>query len=135
LEYQVVAEASDGEEAVQRAEELKPDLIVLDIGLPKLNGIEAVRGIRRVSPSTKVVILSQNNDLGVVQAALDAGAVGYVPKTNVGAELLPAVNAVLQGKQFVSTSIKGYESSDPVGGKSSLTAMRFCSIRITRSSR
>ena len=75
-EWQVIAEASDGSEAVQKAEELKPDLILLDIGLPKLNGIEAARQIRQRSPSSKIIFLSQNNDLDVVQAALSTGASG-----------------------------------------------------------
>jgi DNA-binding NarL/FixJ family response regulator len=113
-EWQVVAEASDGSEAVQKAEELKPDLIVLDIGLPKLNGIEAAQRIRRLSPSSKIVFLSQNNDLDVVRAALDTGASGYVHKSKAGEELLPALDyAVLRGKQFVSNSLKDYESTNP----------------------
>ena len=73
-EWQVIAEASDGSEAVQKAEDLKPDLILLDIGLPKLNGIEAARRIRQVSPSSKIIFLSQDNDPEIVQAALSTGA-------------------------------------------------------------
>ena len=68
---QIIGEASDGLEAVQKAGELKPDLIVLDIGLPKLNGIEAARRIRQLAPNSKIVFLTQNNDLDVVRAALD----------------------------------------------------------------
>jgi DNA-binding NarL/FixJ family response regulator len=108
-QWQVIAEAADGPEAIQKAEELKPDLIVLDIGLPKLNGIEAARRIRRVSPSTKIVFLSQNNDPDVVRVALSTGALGYVQKTDARSNLLPAIEAVLQGRQFVSSSIKGYK--------------------------
>ena len=110
--WQVIAEASDGSEAVQKAEDLKPDLILLDIGLPKLNGIEAARRIRQRSPSSKIIFLSQNSDLDVVRAALGTGALGYVLKTDAGRELLPAVDAVLRGKQFVSSSLKGYEFTD-----------------------
>jgi len=66
-EWQVIAEASDGSEAIQKAEELKPDLILLDISLPELNGIEAARRIRQLSPSSKIVFLSQNNDRDVVE--------------------------------------------------------------------
>ena len=110
--WQVIAEASDGSEAVQKAEELKPDLIVLDIGLPKLNGIEAARQIRQRSPSSKIIFLSQNSDLDVVQAALGTGALGYVRKTDARRELLPAMDAVLRGKQFVSSSLKGYQFTD-----------------------
>ncbi len=108
-EWQVVAEASDGSEAIQKAEELKPDLVVLDIGLPKLSGIETARRIRQLSPSSKIVFLSQNNDLDVVRAALGTGAQGYVVKTDAQRELLSAVDSVLRGKQFVSSSIKGYK--------------------------
>jgi len=99
----------DGSEAVQKAQELKPDLIVLDIGLPKLNGIEAARQIRQLSPSSKIVFLSQNSDLDVVRAALGSGARGYVRKTDAQSELLAAVDAVLRGKKFVSSSLKGYK--------------------------
>jgi DNA-binding NarL/FixJ family response regulator len=116
-EWQVIAEASDGSEAVQKAGELKPDLIVLDIGLPKLSGIEVARQIRQLSPSSKIIFLSQNNDLDIVRAALATGALGYVRKTDAGSELLPAVDAVLRGKQFVSGSLKGYESTDTSGEK------------------
>ena len=105
----MIAEASDGSEAVQKAEELKPDLILLDIGLPKLNGIEAARRIRQCSPDTKIIFLSQNSDLDVVGTALGTGALGYVRKIDAGGELLLAVDAVLRGKQFVSSSLKGHE--------------------------
>ena len=78
--WQVIAEALDGSEVVQKAEELKPDLIVLDIGLPKLNGIEAARRIRQVSPHSKIIFLSQDNSLGPDELALSTGALGYVHK-------------------------------------------------------
>jgi DNA-binding NarL/FixJ family response regulator len=107
--WRVIAEASDGSEAVQKAEDLKPDLILLDIGLPKLNGIEAARQIRQRSPSSKIVFLSQNSDLDIVRAAFDTGASGYVRKIDAGRELLPAVDAVLGSKQFVSSSLKNYQ--------------------------
>jgi len=111
-ELQVICEVSDGLEAVQKADELKPDLILLDIGLPKLNGIEAARRIRQLSPSPKIINLSQDNSLEVVQVALNTGAQGYVYKTDVQSDLLPAIEAVLRGKQFVSSSVKGYEFTD-----------------------
>jgi len=110
--WQVIAEASDGSEAVQKAEDLKPDLILLDVGLPSLNGIEAARQIRQLSPSSKIIFLSQNSDLDVVQAALGTGALGYVSKTDARRELLPAMDAVLLGKQFVSSSLKDYQFTD-----------------------
>ena len=107
--WQIIAEVSDGSEAVQKAANLKPDLIVLDIGLPKLNGIEAARQIRQFSPNSRIVFLSQNNDSDIVRAALSTGALGYVHKTDARRELLPAVDAALQGKEFVSSSSKGNE--------------------------
>ena len=119
-EWQVIAEASDGSEAVQKAEELKPDLILLDIGLPKLNGIEGARRIRQLSPRSKIVFLSLYNSLDVVQAALGTGgtgALGYVLKSDARSELLPAVDAVLRSRQFVSSSLQGHESTDTSGEK------------------
>jgi len=110
--WQVIAEASDGSEAVQKAEEFKPDLIVLDVGLPNLSGIEAARQIRQRSPKSEIIFLSQNSDLDVVRAALDTGALGYVCKTDAGRELLPAMDAVLRGEQFVSSSLKDYQFTD-----------------------
>jgi DNA-binding NarL/FixJ family response regulator len=111
-EWQVIAEAADGSEVIQKAEELKPDLIVLDIGLPKLNGIEVAHRIREVSPSTKIVFLSQNSDLYFVRTALGTGALAYVHKTAAQSELLLAVDAVLGGKRFVSSRLKGYEFTE-----------------------
>ena len=116
-EWQVIAEAADGPEVIQKAEELKPDLIVLDIGLPKLNGIEAARQIRQLSPSSKIVFLSQNHDLDVVRAAWGTGALGYVYKTDFGRDFLPAIQAVLRGQPFVSSTLKGREFTDTAGEK------------------
>jgi DNA-binding NarL/FixJ family response regulator len=105
-ECRAIAEASDGLEAVQRAEELQPDLILLDIGLPTLNGIEAGRRIRKVSPSSKILFVSQERSAEIVQKVLDElGAGGYLLKLDA-AELLGAVNAVLRGTRFVSSHLK-----------------------------
>jgi DNA-binding NarL/FixJ family response regulator len=105
--FQIVGDALDGPEAVQKAEELKPDLVVLDIGLPKLNGIEAARQIRLVSPDSKILFLTGNHDPEVARGALATGATGYVAKTDAAVELLIAVEAVLLGKQFVSKRLAG----------------------------
>jgi DNA-binding NarL/FixJ family response regulator len=101
-DLQVIGEADDGLEAVQKAEELQPDLIVLDIGLPTLNGIEAARRIRKLCPESKMLFVSQESSADVVQEALRMGALGYVVKSRAGIELLAAVEAVRQGKQFIS---------------------------------
>jgi DNA-binding NarL/FixJ family response regulator len=104
-DLRVISDVADGLEAVQKAEELRPDLIVLDIGLPKLNGIEAARRIRRLVPKSKIVFLSQESCDDVVDEAFRLGAWGYVVKTQAGSELLTAVEAVLQGKQFASREL------------------------------
>jgi DNA-binding NarL/FixJ family response regulator len=103
----VVGEASDGLEAVQKAEELKPDLILMDIGLPGLNGIEAARRILKFVPKSKIVFLSQESSLDVVQEALSLGARGYVVKAYAGSELRAAVDAVLAGEEYVSSGLRG----------------------------
>src|SRR5882724_6817787 len=105
-ELQVICEVSDGFEAVQKAEELKPDLIVLDIGLPTLNGFEAARRIRQLSPESKILFLSQESSADVVQEALRLGALGYVVKGHAQSDLLPAVEAVLRGERFISSTIQ-----------------------------
>jgi len=101
-DLQVIGEASDGLEAVQKAMELKPDLILMDIGLPLLNGIEAARQIRQPVPGAKILFLSQETSAEVVQEALGLDASGYVVKVNAGIDLILAFEAVLLGKMFVS---------------------------------
>jgi len=105
-DLQIIGEASDGLEAVQKAEELHPDLIILDLGLPKLNGIEAARRIRKVSSGSKILFVTQESSPDVAQVALSSGALGYVLKTRVEADLLPALQAVLEGRQFVSSGLE-----------------------------
>jgi DNA-binding NarL/FixJ family response regulator len=111
---QVIGEASDGLEAVQRAQELQPDLILLDIGLPTLNGVEAARRIREVSPASKILFVSENHSAGIAEEALSMGAGGYVVKSDAAGELLPAVDTVLKGKRFLSESLSGHDSSAPM---------------------
>jgi DNA-binding NarL/FixJ family response regulator len=89
-------------QAVQKAEELQPDLILLDIGMPTLNGIEAAHRISRLVPAAKILFVSQDNETDVVAAALSDGAKGYLPKQNANTELLFAVEAVSRGDRFVS---------------------------------
>jgi len=101
-ELQVVGEASDGLEAVRKAVELKPDLILLDIGLPILNGFEAALQIRKLVPESKIIFLTQESAGDVIQEALRLGASGYVLKTRAESDLLTAVEAVLTRKTFVS---------------------------------
>jgi len=105
-ELQIIATAHDGLEGVRQAQELQPDLILLDIGLPTLNGIEAARRIRDVAPNSRILFTTENRSWDIVQAALSTGATGYLVKSSAGRELLPAVDAVLRGKQFVSADLK-----------------------------
>ncbi len=104
-EFHVVAEASDGEEAVQKAGELQPDLIFLDISLPKLNGIAAARQMRTLTPKAKIVFVTQEFSPDVAQEAFRAGASAYVVKIYAGTDLPAAVDAALEGRQFRSAAV------------------------------
>ena len=106
----IVGEASDGVAAVQQAEALNPDLILLDVGLPRLNGLQAAREIRKLFPDSKIIFVSQESSPDVVQEALSLGARGYVAKTRAASDLLAAVDAVLEGRLFVGS---GLTTSDP----------------------
>jgi DNA-binding NarL/FixJ family response regulator len=108
-ELQIICKVSDGLEAVQKAEELQPDLILLDIGLPSLNGIEVARQIRKLSPESKILFVSQESSADVVRGALGTGAQGFVVKSDARRELLEGVNAVLRGERFVSNRFSGDE--------------------------
>ena len=108
-ELQLIGEASDGLEAVRQAQQLQPDLILLDIGLPNLNGIEAARKIRALSPTSKILFVSENRSVDIVEKALNTGAGGYVVKSDAGSELLRAVEAVLQGERSVSASLSAHD--------------------------
>src|SRR5580700_5938382 len=115
-DLQVIGEASDGLEAVHKAEELKPDLIVLDIGLPTLNGIEVARRIRKSCPECKILFMCQASSVDVAQAAFSLGSMGYVVKAYAGSELVAAVESVCQGRMFVSKGLSGLDrtgATDP----------------------
>ncbi len=105
-ELKLLAEAADGAEAVQKAAELKPDLVLLDIGLPLVHGLEAASRIRTVAPDAKILFLTQHDSPDFVGAALRAGALGYVLKVDVGIELLQAAKTVLRGEGYVSSGIR-----------------------------
>ena len=104
--FQNVAEASDGLEAVAKAADLQPDLVLLDIGMPNLDGIKAAAHIRSVAPEAKILFVSENTDPDIVHSALGEGAAGYVCKSEMSRELLPAIEAVLGGKRFVGAVLQ-----------------------------
>jgi len=107
---QIIGEASDGLEAVRKAGELKPDLVLLDISLPKLNGVEAARRIHEAAPVTKIVFMSAYQDSEAVQTVFSDRAHGYVLKWEVTRELLPAIEAALWGRKFLTTQFSGLNS-------------------------
>jgi DNA-binding NarL/FixJ family response regulator len=107
-ELQVIGEVSDGIEAVCKAEELQPDLILLDVWLPTISGIEVARRIHKLSRNLKIVFVSQESSADVVEEAFRLGAFGYVVKTRVGTDLLPAIEAALGNRHFVSSGLLGH---------------------------
>jgi DNA-binding NarL/FixJ family response regulator len=102
----IIGEVSDGLEVVRQAQQLQPDLILLDIGLPGINGIEAARRIQAVSPTSRILFVSENRSPDIVEQALSTGAGGYVVKSDAATDLLPAIEAVLKGKGFASASLE-----------------------------
>ena len=107
VDSQILFEVSDGLEAVYKAEDLRPDLILLDIGLPTLNGIKAARRIRDLSPDSKILFLSEESAPEVAEAALEAGGAGYLVKSDAGRELLPAVKALSDGRRYLGARLAG----------------------------
>jgi DNA-binding NarL/FixJ family response regulator len=104
-QMRLVGEASDGLAALWKAQELQADIILLDIGLPKLNGFEVARRIREHIPQLRIVFFSTDCSKQMVEAALRLGADGFIVKSDAGTDLVPALEAVLQGEKYVSSSL------------------------------
>jgi len=100
-------------DAVRKSQELRPDLILLDIGLPHLNGLEAARQIRRVSPGSKLIFVTSYVDLDLLREALSIGALGYVAKSDATFELVTAVRTVLSGEWFISSMLSTVDPNKP----------------------
>jgi len=105
-EFTIVGEAADGLTAVRMASALQPQLVLLDVGLPEMNGIEAARQIRKLVPDCRILILSQESAAELVEEALALGTRGYVLKTYVHRDLLAALKTVLEGKLFCSRELR-----------------------------
>jgi len=104
-DLKIVGEVPDGLEAVLKAQQLRPDLILMDVGLPTLNGIEAARRISALSPNSKILFVSQQSSTDLVQEAFRVGALGYVIKSEAGQDLLAAVESICQSRRFVSAGL------------------------------
>jgi len=109
----VVCESSDGIDAIRKTEELRPDLILLDISLPNLNGLEAARQIRKVSPGSKLIFLTSYIDLDLLREALSIGVMGYVAKSDAAFELVTAVRTVMGGEWFISSMLSTVDPNKP----------------------
>lgn len=105
-DLKIVAVATEGLQAVQSAETLQPDVILMDINMPEMNGIEAAKKIRVLSPSSKIVFLSEASNYEFVSAAFELGGSGYILKSDSGKDLVAGIRAVLQGRRFVSRSLR-----------------------------
>jgi DNA-binding NarL/FixJ family response regulator len=99
-EWEICGEASDGLEAVEAARKLVPDIVVMDIGMPRLNGLDATKQIRKELPETRVLILSQHDSPHMLTAATDAGALAYITKSEVARHLLMALEEIAMGRSF-----------------------------------
>jgi DNA-binding NarL/FixJ family response regulator len=106
-QLQLAGEASDGVEAFQKAQELKADIVLLDVNLPKLNGFEVAQRILEHLPQSKIILVSADRSFDIAAEALRMGAYGYIVKSDAGKELVCALEAVLEGKQYVSSSVVG----------------------------
>jgi two-component system response regulator NreC len=103
--FQVVAEASDGQEALRSVESLQPDIAIMDISMPTLNGLNAAREMSRSSPKTKAILLTQHDESQYIREALEAGVKGYVLKNQVASELLLAIRQVSRGQVYLSPGV------------------------------
>lgn len=108
IDLRIISVATDGLEAVHKAKEVQPDLILMDLSLPRMNGIDATRQIRILSPGSRILFLSEHADSNLIQAALDAGACGYILKSDSGSDLILGIRAVLLGQPFVSHSLTNW---------------------------
>ena len=109
----VICEGSDGLEAVQKSEELQPDVVLLDIGLPNLNGLEAARLIRSVAPRSRILFVSSYDWPELSHEAMNLGALGFVVKSKAARDLLPAISTILRDEQFFGSEVSPLDPTEP----------------------
>jgi DNA-binding NarL/FixJ family response regulator len=114
-EWEVIDEASDGLEAVEKATRLSPDVVLLDVSMPKMNGLDACRRIRQVTPKSEILMVTQHDSPQMMREALAAGARGYVVKSNAARDLLAAVEAVSHHRSFTALNIEPPDKAAPPG--------------------
>jgi DNA-binding NarL/FixJ family response regulator len=124
----VVGEAEDGREAVALAKSLLPDIAIVDVGLPNLNGLQAARQIRQESPRTKILMLSMHGEIEYVREALRAGASGYVLKSAASAELMAGIHAILMGQKYVSDRLLESMKKKPADVRSGASASELACL-------
>jgi DNA-binding NarL/FixJ family response regulator len=106
--FEIVGEAAEGKEALKKVGELRPDIVLLDISLPDISGIEVAPGIRKVSPESRIIFVSQHISIPLAKDALRGGAYGYVVKSDAGLDLVAAIEAAHMGRSFVSRTLHAH---------------------------
>jgi DNA-binding NarL/FixJ family response regulator len=120
VDFEIVGAVGDGRSAVSAFEQLRPDLLLLDVGLPLLNGIEAARQVRKSTPGARILFVTMRTDRIYVQEAMRAGAAGYVLKQAAAQELVEAIRAVLSGRKYISPMIRHEPAGDAANGEKSV---------------
>jgi len=126
--WQIVADVQDGRSAVVKSQELKPDIAILDIGMPSLNGLDATKQIVKVNPNTKVLILTMHDSEQLIQNVLNAGARGYLMKSDAGRDLVVAIRALLLGQTFFTQKVAQIVLDTFTGRKMTTTEGEFQSL-------
>lgn len=123
-DMEVIGEAGDGEVAIQKAQELKPDLIVMDVSMPGMNGLRATKRLRRLMPDVKILTLTRHTDDGYLQQLIKAGVNGYVLKQSAPAELINAIRAIAEGKSYIDPTLANKMMDSFVGRSARLRGER-----------
>jgi len=115
--YEVVGEAADGEEVLIKVKKLKPDILLLDISMPKISGLEVIKQVHYISPKTRILIITVHKASTYIRKALKAGAKGYLHKENAGEDLLPALGKIVRGEIYLSSTVSSYLVDKVIGNE------------------